>query len=112
MSSEGQGNALYFLRFPSPALAASAHDQSDRIDLRDCPFANLSHQRPRVQNRNLDDGLQTHPRGPETLAPTTRIPTHPKSHHRRSLRRRRRINPTSRLTCYPFRMRLSLIHNI
>src|SRR6516164_7806544 len=111
MSAKGQGNLVRVLRLSRPTLAASADHQPDRIDLRDCSFTDLSHQGLGFSYRHLNDGVQTRSGSTETLAPATRLPTHSQSHYRRPIRRWRRSNSTSRLTCYQFRMRLPLIHN-
>ena len=61
---QGLGRAHRVLRLPGRALAAPAHDEPDRVELRDRQAAHQGHQGRRLQEGRARDGLQALGRRP------------------------------------------------
>ena len=80
---QGLGRAHRVLRLPRRALAAPAHDEPDREQLRDRQAAHQGHQGRRLQEGRAGDGLQAAGRRPGALATVQR----PRARRRRARRR-------------------------
>ena len=65
---QGLGHAHRVLRLPGRALAASANDESDRVELRDREAPHQGHQGRRLEEGRARDGLQAARRRPGALA--------------------------------------------
>ena len=84
---EGSRRAPVLLRLPCRALAASAHHQPDRIDLRNGAAADQTHQGLRLAGGHPHHGLQARARRPAVMAQAQRPPTARGRDSRRPLHR-------------------------
>lgn len=83
------GRAAGVLRPPGRALGASAHDQPDRVDVRDRAASHQGHQGTRLTGRRPGHGLQAHRIRPGALARRQRTPPRRPCARRSPIRARR-----------------------
>ena len=75
MPAQGSRRAAGVLRLSGRALAASAHDQSDRVDVRDHSPSHQEDQELRERKKRVElDASTCHERA-EAMAPTARVPS-------------------------------------
>jgi len=71
---QGSRAAARLLRFPRRALAASAHDQSDRVDVCNDPVADGENEKLSEREKRTELGSPAGDERTETLAQITRLP--------------------------------------
>jgi putative transposase len=86
---EGSRSAARLLRLSRRALDSSAHDQSDRIDIRNRPPPHDAHEELRLTQYLSRTGVQARPGSREVVAPHSRDRTPRRTARRNCLQRRR-----------------------
>ena len=107
--TDDAGAAAGVLRLPGRALGAPAHDEPDRVHLRDGPAPDQGHQGPRVAGRRAGHGVQADRVSTRPLARRQRTPPRRPGPRRSDLHQRQTRRTTRRERPAQSRLKI-LIH--